>query len=134
MVEDGLTPRVTGPPQLLAKSSDRDIGVSGQQVGDQGFESIEFAGAPYLGRGVSLLEAFSTGRLELLQNAPYGFPADPKCPSDPPLRRAAVEQGDDLASEGMGHYGAISWANSEAVLATRLASWASQSNTGRKTT
>jgi len=115
-VEDGVTSGVTVPPQLLAEPLDRDIGVSGQQVGDCGFESIEFAGAPYLGLGGSLLGVLSTGLLGLLQDAPYGFPADPQCPSDPPPRCTTEEQGHDLASDGMGHDGFIFWASSEPVL------------------
>jgi len=133
MAEDGVSSRVTGPTQLLADPLDRDIRVSDQQVGDCGFESIEFAGALYVGLGESLLGGSSTRLLEALEDAPYGFPAGAQCPSDLPPRRTAAEQGHDLASEGMGHDGAISRANSEAVFATRLASWASHSNTGRKT-
>jgi hypothetical protein len=105
-----MASHVTGPLQLLAEPLDRDLGVSGQQIRNRGFECIELAGVRSRGLGGLLLGAVATGVLDLLQDAPDGMPADPQGLSDPSVRRTAVEQSDDLASKGGGHGGAIFWA------------------------
>ena len=120
--EDRVTTRITALAQFFVNPSNRNGGVTRQQVGDRRFVGVELAAAHRRGSRRALRRCAASGLLDLPQCPVHRAAADPQAQGDPTYRRTTMKECNDLRDQLGVHGRLISNARSRAPSATQFAS------------